>query len=148
MTRYLVVAHQTVESPELIFKLSQLARSDPESEFALLVPTTRIEHLATWTEGESEAVAASAAQHARDRLESEGITVSRMIVGDESPLLAVDDEMRKRPDAYDAIVVSTFPLGISRWLRLDLPHLLERKYPLPVIHVVAQREEAPARTRE
>lgn len=145
MPHYLVVAHQTIDSPELIYKLIELSRQVPASEFTLLVPATRVEHLATWSEGESWAIASRAAGYARDRLELEGIRVPRTIIGDESPLLAVDDEMRNRPDTYDAIVVSTFPLGLSRWLGLDLPHRLEKKYPLPVIHVVAHPERVPIR---
>lgn len=149
MPRYLVVAHQTINSPELIFKLTELARIDPESEFTLLVPATRVEHLVDWSGGDndSDAIAVRAALSARERLELEGINVVRTIVGVESPLLAVDDEMRSHPGGYDVIVVSTFELGISRWLGLDLPHRLEKKYPHPVIHVVAQPVPAPQEAR-
>jgi nucleotide-binding universal stress UspA family protein len=38
---------------------------------------------------------------------------------------------------YDGVIICTLPLGVSRWLRLDLPHRAERKFSLPVIHVVA-----------
>lgn len=147
MTRYLVVAHQTIDSPALIYKLTELARLDPTSEFTLLVPATPIEHLATWTEGESIAVAERAAQYASELLKLEGIKVARTIIGDESPVQAVDDEMRENPGRYDAIVVSTFPSGISRWLGLDLPQRVDKKYAQPVIHVVAQPERVLARGR-
>ncbi|MGY1622082.1 hypothetical protein ACI789_07810 [Geodermatophilus sp. SYSU D00965] len=36
----------------------------------------------------------------------------------------------------DAVIVSTLPLGLSRWLRRDLPGRLERAARLPVEHVV------------
>lgn len=147
VTRYLVVAHQTIDNPALIFKLTELARVDPESEFTLLVPATSVEHLATWTEGESKAIAERSAEHARELFRSEGINISRTIIGDESPIVAIDDEMRSHPDAYDAIVVSTFPSGISRWLGLDLPRRVDKKYQQPVIHVVAQPERVAVRGR-
>ena len=147
MARYLVVAHQTIDSPALIYKLTELARIDPASEFTLLVPATPIEHLATWTEGESVAIAERDARRASELLKLEGINVARTVVGDESPLTAVDDEMRNSPEAYDSIVVSTFPSGISRWLGLDLPRRVENKYAQPVIHVVAQPERVLARGR-
>jgi hypothetical protein len=35
-------------------------------------------------------------------------------------------------------VLSTFPPGISRWLRGNLPAILQRRTRLPVDHVVAQ----------
>jgi hypothetical protein len=42
---------------------------------------------------------------------------------------------------YSAILVSTFPVGLSRWLRMDLPRRLEKSTRLPVIHVVVDPEE-------
>lgn len=148
MTRYLVVAHQTIDSPALIYKLTELARLDPASEFTLLVPATPVEQLATTVPGDGQAAAARAAQYASELLRMEGINVSRTIIGDESPLVAVDAEMQANPGTYDAIVVSTFPSGISRWLSLDLPQRVEKKYPLPVVHVVAQAQRVLVRATE
>ena len=41
-------------------------------------------------------------------------------------------------------IVSTLPSHLSRWLRLDLPHRVERATGLPVTHVVASEERAGA----
>jgi hypothetical protein len=57
-------------------------------------------------------------------------------VGSHAPLEAVADELSMQPD-YAGIVVSTFPPGLSRWLRVDLPNQLRRRFRLPVEHVVA-----------
>ncbi|MGI9615044.1 MAG: hypothetical protein ACR2QO_19185 [Acidimicrobiales bacterium] len=38
--------------------------------------------------------------------------------------------------AFDEIIVSTLPSGISRWLRMDLPTRLERGLRLPVTVLV------------
>jgi hypothetical protein len=69
-----------------------------------------------------------------------GIPVAAARVGSHSPLEAVGDELQAHP-GYDRIVLSTFPPGVSRWLKGNLPAILERRFRLPVDHVVA-----PART--
>jgi hypothetical protein len=43
---------------------------------------------------------------------------------------------------YDEVIVSTLPVKVSKWLKLDLPHRVERGTGLPVTHVVA-REPKP-----
>jgi hypothetical protein len=35
-------------------------------------------------------------------------------------------------------VLSTFPPGVSRWLKGNLPAILRRRFRLPVDHVTAQ----------
>lgn len=56
-------------------------------------------------------------------------------IGNASPVEAAKDAMRRR--SFDAVVVSTFPLKASRWLRADVVSRLERATDVPVIHVVA-----------
>src|SRR5438093_8009321 len=146
MARYLIVAHQTAASEELIERVRFLASEDPSSEFVLLVPATPIEHLLTWSEGESRALASRDAETARAALEAAGVNVVRADVGDSSPLMAIQDELSEHQGACDAMVISTFPPGLSRWLKLDLPHQAERKFKLPVIHVIAERR-GPAEQR-
>ena len=138
MGRYLVVAHQTAASPELLNKVRELISADSAAEFVLLVPATPPRHLLAHTEGEAQHVARQVADSARAHLEEAGATVGRAEVGDEAPLLAIEDELRDHPARYEAIIVSTLPLGLSRWLGLDLPHQVEKKFGLPVIHVVSQ----------
>jgi hypothetical protein len=55
-------------------------------------------------------------------------------------LQAVDDELGDGPD-FAAIILSTFPAGISRWLRGDLLGRLRRRSGIPVVHVVAASAE-------
>jgi hypothetical protein len=142
MMRYLVVAHQTAASPELLSKLRELATGEPEAEFVVLVPATPIPHLLAWVEGEAVEVAQRSAELAKARMGEMGIAVSRTAVGDGSPLVAIEDQLRENPVRFDAIIVSTLPLGISKWLGLDLPHRVERKFGIPVIHVVSQMKPA------
>jgi hypothetical protein len=141
MARYLIVAHQTAGSPELLERVRALAGADPEAEFTLLVPATPTDHLLhNWEEGEARQLARRRASEAMAALTAAGIPVAAARVGSHSPLEAVGDELQARP-GYARIVLSTFPPGVSRWLKGNLPAILERRFRLPVDHVVA-----PART--
>lgn len=142
MSRYLIVAYQTAGGRPLRDAIDELASEDPDAEFTLLVPATRTQHLFTWTEGESNAIAQQRADTAADQLKQAGVRLTDVRVEDPDPFVAVSNELRDHPD-YDTIVVSTFPPGISRWLKLDLPTRLDKQTGLPVIHVVVQPEEAP-----
>ena len=137
MGRYLVVAHQTATSTELVQRLSELAAVDPQAAFTLLVPATPVAHLLVWEEGETRVVAENRAKEAKAQFESKGLKVARTAVGDSSPMLAIGDELRKYPNEYDAIVLSTLPPGMSRWLRLEAHNRAETELNLPVLHVVA-----------
>lgn len=138
MGTYLVVAHQTASSPELLDKLKELSREEGEVEFVLLVPATPVRHLLASVEGEARAAAQRAAKEAKEALDQSGLKIGRIAIGDEAPLTAVQDDLRENPARYDAIIVSTLPLGISRWLGLDVPHQIRRRFDVPVIHVVAE----------
>ena len=138
MARYLIVAHQTAGSPELLERVRALAGADPGAEFTLLVPATPTGHLLhNWEEGEARQLARRRASEAMATLSAAGIPVAAARVGSHSPLEAVGDELQVHP-GYDRIVLSTFPPGVSRWLKGNLPAILERRFRLPVDHVVAQ----------
>ena len=138
MARILIVAHQTAGSPELLERVRALAGADPGAEFTLLVPATPTGHLLhNWEEGEARTLARKRAGEAMATLADAGVPLAAARVGSHSPLEAVGDELQARP-GYDRIVLSTFPRGVSRWLRGNLPAILERRFRLPVDHVVAQ----------
>lgn len=136
MARYLIVAYQTAGSPELAERVRSLVASDPEAEFTLLVPATPVSHLHTWEEGEARQLALRRGTEAAAGLTAAGAKVSAVRVGSHSALDAVSDELYWH-GGYAAIVVSTFPLGLSRWLKGELPNQLERRTRLPVHHVIA-----------
>jgi hypothetical protein len=136
MARYLIVAHQTAASYELVDFTRALSERDPDACFVLLVPAKPATLPPTWEEGEVREIARRRAMEARIVLLGAGVNLLEARVGDPSPHQAVEDELRERP-GYEAIVVSTFPPGISRWLHGDLPNRLRRHFGLPVHHVVA-----------
>jgi hypothetical protein len=142
MGKYLLVAHQTAESPELLVAAKDLAARDSHARFTLLVPATPVRHLLTWEEGETKKVARARARSAAAWLQGNGITVVGARVGDADPVSAIDDEfLAKR--RYNAIVISTLPPGASRWIKMDVVSRLRRKRPrIAVIHVVAGEPES------
>jgi hypothetical protein len=129
MAAYLLVAHQTAESPELTAAARDLAYEDEEAEFLLLVPATPVNNLLVWEEGETREVAERRARRARSRLEAEGLSISDARIGDGNPLMAIADQLREQPGGFAAIVISTLPVGVSRWLNLDLPSRVRRQFP-------------------
>jgi hypothetical protein len=136
MARYLVVAHQTADSPGLRQAVGQIARDDPGASFTLLVPATPVEHLAAWTEGESKAVAREAGERARAHFEADGARVDDVLVGDRNPVYAVEDAFNH--DSWDHVLISTLPAGRSRWLRKDVVNRLTRDLIVPVTHIAAE----------
>lgn len=132
--RYLVVAHRTAKSPELAEKLKEILKQDPEARFVLLVPATPPPG---WVYNEDEVLerAKKEAEEAKKALEAQGVPIEEARPGDVSPLLAIEEELAARPQ-YGAIVLSTLPPGLSRWLRMDV-HTRAEGFGLPVIHVIA-----------
>lgn len=141
MASVLVVANRTAEAPELIDALRErAARGD--AVFTLLVPSTP--HGVAWA-ADMHSGAPEAEGHmnsAVERMRSAGLEVSGGKVGDPDPIAAVQDEVNFTD--YDEIIVSTLPGGISKWLKLDLPHRVERVTGKPVTHVTAQETKVAA----
>jgi hypothetical protein len=135
MRRYLVVAHQTLGSPELLEAMRQQLDQGP-CAFHLVVPEYHGGSGLTWTEGQVRAEAARHLEEARLRFTVEGLAVTGE-VGDASPVEAVATVLRRDGrTAYDGVIVSTLPHSVSKWLRLDAPARIQRNTGLKVIHIV------------
>jgi hypothetical protein len=132
MASVLVVANRTAESEELLEALK--ARSAQGAcTFTLLVPSTP--HGVAWAadmhSGSDEAEAH--VQNAVERFRAAGLDVVEGKVGDPDPVAATQDAVNF--GKFDEIIVSTLPRHLSKWLKLDLPHRVERSTGLPVTHV-------------
>ncbi len=136
MTRYLVLANQTASSPELSDAIRRILEHDTDPEFVLLVPATPVEDLLEWQPDDSQTIAKRTGEAARAHLEGIGARVVRVEVGDPLPSKAIEDELGRQREAYDGIIISTLPIQRSRWLALDQPRRIERRFGLPVTHVV------------
>jgi hypothetical protein len=134
----LVVAHQTAATAALLEAVRERARRGRAS-FHLVVP--RQPHgmhklVDPQDAGDDEA------KHVLDAAlpklsEAAGSEVTGNL-GDSEPLMAIHDAVNLGD--YDEIIISTLPLGISRWLKLDLISKA-KAIGLPVTHVSAKDRE-------
>ena len=135
MRRVLVVANQTLDSPELM-ELVRDRLSEGPTVFHLLVP----EHVGgglVWDEGQVHNESERRLDDARLRFVTEGIAVSGE-VGQANPVFCVEKVLRRDGmDHYDEIIVSTLPARVSRWLRADAPTRIRRMTTSPVTHLEA-----------
>jgi cell pole-organizing protein PopZ len=136
MRRYLVVANQTLGGEHLAEKIRACVAAGP-SRFHVLVPATQPNDHAVWTEGEAQAIASRRLEQALERFRELGAEAEGEI-GDERALQAIADAVRDRD--FDEVILSTLPPGLSRWLRQDLPHRVERTFDITVTHVVGEPE--------
>ena len=141
MARYLVIAHQTVENPALLAKIREITESDEHAAFTLLVPATPLEHLHMVTADVAAAAAEQAAVRARAHFGEAGVLLENVRVSDPNPVVAAEQELDEHPE-YEALILSTFPAGVSRWLHMDTVSRIERAAAIPVLHVAALGESA------
>lgn len=136
--RYLIVANQTLVGEHLARAVAERAALGPATFFVLVPATHSGEQRQAPTSEPSSADAADDAGLALarwrlrttiDRLHDTGVVAEGQI-GHPDPLVAVGRLLRDR--SIDEILLSTLPPGFSKWLGVDLPHRLERRYRVPV----------------
>ena len=135
----LVVAHQTAATPGLLDAVRERAARG-SARFHLVVPRQphglhRAVDPSQAGEAEAQAVLADALPKLSD---ASGSQVAGSI-GDAEPLMAIQDAVNM--NSFDEIIISTLPLGISRWLKLDLISKARALGP-PVTHVEAKERAA------
>ena len=138
MRRYLIVANRTLTGPHLITEACARQERGP-CRFHVVVPLSLADEGLVWSEGQAHAHARARLEDGLERLHQAGLDVTGT-VGDESPLRAVSDALREQD--FDEIIVSTLPASVSRWVKLDLPNRLRRRFAVPVTHVIASQELA------
>jgi hypothetical protein len=144
--RVLVVANQTLGTPALDACIRARLEVGP-STFHLLAPTEPVLSSAGGDDfGDpvlySTVATSRSEEAARDRLyatlellHAAGIAATGEVVI-QDPVDSVLAAMASRP--FDEIVLSTLPVGASRWLRRDLPSRLQRAVQLPLTVVIEQ----------
>jgi hypothetical protein len=134
--RVLVVANRTADSDELVQAMHERAALGP-ARFTLVVPATP--HGLAWAADMSAGIPEARRQMsaAQARLLDEGLWIDDIRLGSPDPLAAVHDATNF--ESFSDVIVCTLPRRVSRWLKLCLPHRVQRSTALPVTHVVAQR---------
>ena len=135
MARILVVANKTAESPEL---LDAMHAKGTDHEYVLVVPASGgvLEKAA-----DPDAAREHTQPHldaALEKMRGAGFTVEGS-VGDGDPTAAVQDACNF--GTFDEIIISTLPLRVSKWMKLDLPSKAERATGLPVTHVETKQHD-------
>jgi hypothetical protein len=133
----LVVAHQTAATAPLLDAVRERAQRGP-ARFHLVVPRRphgldKVANPEDTGEDEARRVLDDALPKLTDAAGQE-VTGD---IGDAEPLLAIEDAINL--GNYDEMIISTLPLGVSRWLKLDLISKA-RGLGLPVTHVLAPSE--------
>ena len=132
--RILVIANETVGASELSALLRKRAAGLDED--VLVVCPALNSKLRTWTSDED-----GAREAAQGRLDA---TIASLkladvnvngLVGDGDPLQALEDALRTFP--ANEIVISTHPPGRSHWLERGVVAEAEKRYDVPVTHIVA-----------
>lgn len=138
MHRYLVIANQTIESP-LLLETVERRRAEGPTDFHLLVPE---DHLSgsTWDENQARAAAKRRLAEGISYFADHGIPMTGEV--DTTPVDGVSNILvREGQDAFDEIIISTLPVTLSKWLKLDAPSRIQRITHLPVTHVAATMAE-------
>jgi hypothetical protein len=135
MARILVVANKTAESPDL---LEAMKAKGTDHDYVLVVPASGgvLEKAA-----DPDAAREHTQPHldaALEKMRSEGFKVEGTI-GDSDPVAAVQDAANFAQ--FDEVIVSTLPMRISKWVKLDLPSKAGRATGLPVTHVETKQHD-------
>jgi len=135
MRRYLVVANQTLLGGPLLGRVQECLAAGP-CQFHIVVPATHAPGRAMQTEVRDRAIAVERLRTGLERFRALGVDVEGE-VGDARPIDAIRDVMLHAPP-FDEIILSTLPPGLSRWLRQDLPHRIQRTFEMPMSIVIAR----------
>jgi hypothetical protein len=145
MSGYLLVANQTLGGTALEEVVRDRVEREKKAlletpfELHVVVPATAMKDQEAASTGDAASVARQRLEDALERVRAIGVTATGE-VGAEDPLQAVGDALASRP-AYAEIIIFTLPRGVSKWLRTDLPHRVERRFDLKVTTIEAP--EAP-----
>jgi hypothetical protein len=123
-TNVLVIANQTVVSPELLDRIRKRAAKGPAA-FLIVAPQS---------DEEEHADADRRLRRALSELRGEGIEAHGQVVHPD-PYTAAQHAVHD--ERVDEIIVSTFPGEKSGWLRRDLVQRLRKDTGLPVEHVIS-----------
>lgn len=140
-TRVLVVAHRTAATTSLLDAVRERAQRGP-CTFTLLVPNAAHGlHKVVDPEDQDSAESQRVLDDALPKLTAAAGSPVEGIIGAPAPMTAIEDAVNLR--GFDEIIISTLPVTVSRWLRLDLPSKAAG-LGLPVTTVTTTEESATA----
>jgi flavin-binding protein dodecin len=145
VTSFLVVANKTLGGEGLAAHLRQVIKSNPVSDFVVVVPFSApvpvdaggamggIAVIDLETEEYLESTARGRLDALLGWLRAAGVEAEGEVVrGD--PVASMERVARSHP--FDEIIISTLPERISQWLRMDLVRRVSRKFAMPITTVI------------
>jgi len=139
MSTILIVANQTLPSADLATEVTRRIASGVR-QFHVVVPATPPPGSGfTWDEDAARTAAEERLAAFRQRLTDQG-AMAEGEIGDRDPVAAARDAARGRD--VTEVILSTLPVGASKWLRQDVPSRMRGALHVPVTVV---EERAPAR---
>jgi uncharacterized membrane protein len=145
--RILVVANQTAAGRELLEEIRNRCRG-VDCEVLLISPALVGSRSQRWASDIDKGLDLARERMDRSAAALHGVGAEvRAEVGDPDPNMAIEDALRTFP--ADEIVISTLPLGESKWLEHDVVERTRREVDLPMTHVIVDldAEAAPAPRR-
>ena len=149
MRRCLIVANQTLGGAQLLEAVQERIATESH-QFYVVVPATplkdqesvpgRVADPGPSPQDRAYALARQRLDRAIEEIRELGAGADGE-VGDADPFEAARLAAGRFP--ADEVIVSTLPLGLSRWLRGNLPARIERALDLPVVRIVADAEAGP-----
>ena len=151
MHKVLIVANQTIGSAELTRAVKERAATGAHFHLLVPVPPTPPSAISVGLAAVESAATAfmvlpDLRALAEERLES-GLEWLRELEASATGEVGVIDTVAAvvavvERDGIDEILVSTLPSRISKWLRQDLPHKIEKNVTVPVTVVTASTSAA------
>jgi hypothetical protein len=135
MRRYLVIANRTLCEQHLLDEVHRRRLADPGCRFHLVVPATHPS--GTFTDDHCHGEAEARLAEALETLAIGGVSATGE-VGDANPVYAVGDVILREIGRFDEIILSTLPVGMSKWLADNMVRRLKRATGLNVTHVIAE----------
>lgn len=145
MPRYLIVANQTLGGTQLTERVGELvAQGEPSTTtLRFIVPVTETDGTHQWdyppidryipdARALARMLAEARLERELERLRATGVHADGEVT-DANPIERIRSVVGAQE--YSAVVVSTLPKTLSRWLHADLPHRVARALSVPVIHV-------------
>ena len=137
----LVVANRTLGGEELREHLAELAATGAELRIVAPILPSRVRYIATDVDREL----ADARERLADALEwckAQGLDATGKVGDPIGGFSVVEDELRSF--AADEVIISTFAAGRSNWLETGIVDQLRDELEIPVTHIVADGDRAPA----
>jgi GABA permease len=135
--RVLVVANETLASPQLVEEIEKAATGARPSVLVVCPAlTSAVRRWASDVDG-GRARAKQRLEESLDLLREAGIEAQGEI-GDDDPLVAIEDALRTF--VADEIVIATHPAEQETWLERGLVERTRERFALPIVHVVIEAE--------